>query len=215
MSEKTSDEQKSSSPAEPRKTLVDSIKEHLPNPAEMMLDQVIQMFIQWYNRRILILSLAVMFLIPTYMITIGSLFFHSCQTSVYLPLHMIICGSVAFISATLLVTMILIWKKSIKFTSNMTCHKEESTMIILALIETVFLIISLIGIVLLTITLVNLSKTLDFNKHSSQYCHPILYYSSYAILFLFYNLLSSIMIILFLIFHAYQKTQWQPSNVSF
>ncbi|CAF1507825.1 unnamed protein product [Adineta ricciae] len=92
---------------EQRKSLVETFKERLPNPAEILIDQIIHLFIQWYNRRQLISSSFLMISIPIYMITIGSLFLHSCSKSVYLPLHMIVCGITSLIAAVLLIGIVI------------------------------------------------------------------------------------------------------------
>lgn len=193
--------------AEQRKTLVETFKEHLPNPAEILIDQIIHLFIQWYNRRRLISSSFLMISIPISMITVGSLFLHSCSKSVYLPLHMIVCGITSLIAAVLLIGIVIVWKRAIKLTSKLTYHLSKSTTTILASFEIIFLLISLCGLVVLTFSLLKISSTVELSKQTSDYCHPIIYYSSYILLFLFYIILSLIMIILFLIFHQYQKTQ--------
>jgi hypothetical protein len=189
------------------KTLVETIKENLPNPTDIIIDQTIDMFIQWYNRRILILSSIIMIGIPIYMIIIGVSFFHSCPKSFYLPLHMIICGSASLIAAILLFIILIIWKKAMKLTSKITCHTDECITLILSIFEIIFLLICLIGLIILTIILVNISNTVELINQTFNYCHPIIYYSSYSLLFIFYIILSIIMIIFFFIFHAYQKTQ--------
>jgi hypothetical protein len=192
---------------EHRKTLVDAIKEHLPNPAEMIIDQIIHMFIQWYNRRILIISSLFMIGIPIYMISIGVIFSHSCPKSSYIPSHMIICGIASLIAAILLISISLKWKRSIKLTSKITFHLAQSTSIILSVFEIIIILICLIGLIILTIVLVRISDTVQLINRTPDFCHPIIYYSSYTLLFLVYTLLSVIMIVLFIIFHAYQKTQ--------
>jgi len=203
MTEKFNDDDTKKDSIEHRKTLGETLKEHLPNPIEMIIDQIIHMLIEWYNRRILILSSLIMIGLPIYMISIGIIFFHSCPKSFYLPLHMIICGMTSLIAAILLLSISIIWKRTIKI----TCHTAECTTIILSFFEIIFLIICLIGLIILTIILVRISNTVEFINGTSDYCHPIVYYSSYILLFLLYTILSIIMIIFFLIFHAYQKTQ--------
>jgi hypothetical protein len=198
------DNTKNDSTSEHRKTLVEMVKEDLPNPTEILIDQIIQMFIQWYNRRILILSSLIMILIPIYMISIGMIFLHSCPQSDYLPLHMIICGITSFISAVLLISISMIWKRIMKLTSNIKCYRAEWTIIIF---EIIFISICLIGLIILTIVLVKISNTVQFVHQTFNYCHPILYYSCYILLFLIYSILSIILIILFRIFYAYQKSQ--------
>lgn len=190
---------KNNTVGEHRKTLVETIKDYLPNPVEMIIDQIIQ----WYNRRILIFSSLMMIVIPIYMISIGIIFFHSCPKSFYLPLHMIICGITSLIAAILLLSIAIIWKKAIKLTSNLTGNKEKYMIRIFSIFEIIFICIDLIGLIILTIVLVSISNT----NSTSGYCHPILYYSSYILLFLIYSLLSIIMIIFFLIFYAYQRTK--------
>jgi len=185
------------------KTLVETIKENLPNPTDIIIDQTIYMFIQWYNRRILILSSVIMIGIPIYMIIIGVNFFHSCPKSFYLPLHMIICGTVSLIAAILLFIILIVWKKAMK----LTCHTDECITLILSIFEIIFLLICSIGLIILTIILVKISNTVELINQTFNYCHPIIYYSSYILLFSFYIILSIIMIIFFFIFHAYQKTQ--------
>ena len=192
---------------EHRKTLVDTIKEHLPNPAEMIIDQIIHMFIKWYNRRILILSSSIMIGTLIYMISIGVIFFHSCPKSFYIPLHMIICGIASLIGAILLISISIIWKRAIKLTSKITFHIAQTTAIILSIIEILIILICFIGLVILTITLIKMSNSVDLTNRTSNFCHGILYFSSYTLLFLIYTILSIIMIILLIIFHAYQKTQ--------
>lgn len=194
---------------ESQKTLVETLKNQLVNSNGLLIHQLIQIFIKWYNRQILIFSIIILFCLPISMITIGSLFYNSCQKIFYLPLHMIICGSISFLSTILLLIMSFLWKRSMKLTSDLTCHKSQFALIILSLCEIIFLVISLLGLVLLTIILIrNSSNHIDFHlQTSSNYCHPIVYYSSYVILFLFYTIFSLIMIILLIIFHAYHKTQ--------
>lgn len=192
---------------EHRKTLVDTIKEHLSSPTEMIIDQTIHMFTQWYDRRILILSSLIMILIPIYMITIGSYFIHSCPKSIYLPLHMIICGIASLIAAILILIIAILWKKSIKKPSKIAFDIAEYTTKILSSIEIILLLICLIGLIILTIILIKISNTVELFPGTSHYCHSIIYYSSCILLFIFYSILSIIMIIFFLIFHAYQKTQ--------
>lgn len=194
--------------SEHRKTLVETLKEHLPDPREVLLDQIIHMFIQWSNRRILILSSILLILLPISMLIIGMLFFHSCPKSFYLPLHMIICGTTSLIAAIAFLIMSIHWKTAIKFTTNFTCHKSNTIIMILSLFEVIFITICLIGLIILTIILIYISRTVEFDRRiTMNYCHPIVYYSSYIFLFLIYTILSTIFIILFLIFHAYQKTQ--------
>jgi hypothetical protein len=192
---------------EHRKTLVDTIKEHLPNPAEMIIDQIIHMFMKWYNRRILILSSLIMISILIYMISVGVIFFHSCPKSFYIPLHMIICGIASLIAAILLISISIIWKRAIKLTSKITFHIAQTTTIILSFIEIIIICICFIGLIILTIILITISDSVELTNRTSNFCHGILYYSSYTLLFFVYTILSIIMVILFIIFHAYQKTQ--------
>ncbi|CAF3589935.1 unnamed protein product [Adineta steineri] len=190
------------------KTLVDTIKEHIPNPAEMIIDEIIHMFIQWYNRRILIFSSLIMITIPLYMISIGIIYFHSCPKSFYIPLHMIICGITSLIAAILLLIISIIWKRAIKYTSKITFHTAQLTTIILSFFEIIINLICLSCLILLTIIVLNISNTVELiNQVSLSFCHPIIYYSSYTLLFFIYSILSIIMIILFLIFHQYHITQ--------
>ncbi|CAF1152941.1 unnamed protein product [Adineta steineri] len=190
------------------KTLVDTIKEHIPNPAEMIIDEIIHMFIQWYNRRILIFSSLIMITIPLYMISIGIIYFHSCPKSFYIPLHMIICGITSLIAAILLLIISIIWKRAIKYTSKITFHTAQLTTIILSFFEIIINLICLSCLILLTIIVINISNTVELiNQVSLSFCHPIIYYSSYTLLFFIYTILSIIMIILFLIFHQYHITQ--------
>ncbi|CAF1270228.1 unnamed protein product [Adineta steineri] len=190
------------------KTLVDTIKEHIPNPAEMIIDEIIHMFIQWYNRRILIFSSLIMITIPLYMISIGIIYFHSCPKSFYIPLHMIICGITSLIAAILLLIISIIWKRAIKYTSKITFHTAQLTTIILSFFEIIINLICLSCLILLTIIVINISNTVELiNQVSLSFCHPIIYYSSYTLLFFIYSILSIIMIILFLIFHQYHITQ--------
>ncbi|CAF1191962.1 unnamed protein product [Adineta steineri] len=190
------------------KTLVDTIKEHIPNPAEMIIDEIIHMFIQWYNRRILIFSSLIMITIPLYMISIGIIYFHSCPKSFYIPLHMIICGITSLIAAILLLIISIIWKRAIKYTSKITFHTAQLTTIILSFFEIIINMICLSCLILLTIIVLNISNSVELiNQVSLSFCHPIIYYSSYTLLFFIYTILSIIMIILFLIFHQYHITQ--------
>ncbi|CAF1150748.1 unnamed protein product [Adineta steineri] len=190
------------------KTLVDTIKEHIPNPAEMIIDEIIHMFIQWYNRRILIFSSLIMITIPLYMISIGIIYFHSCPKSFYIPLHMIICGITSLIAAILLLIISIIWKRAIKYTSKITFHTAQLTTIILSFFEIIINLICLSCLILLTIIVINISNSVELiNQVSLSFCHPIIYYSSYTLLFFIYTILSIIMIILFLIFHQYHITQ--------
>ena len=194
--------------SEPRTTLVETLKEHLPDPRELILDQIIHMFIQWSNRRILILSSCLLLLLPISMLIIGMIFYHSCPRSFYLPLHMIIVGSTSLIAALAFLIMSIHWKNAIKFTTNSTGHKSNAIIVlILSLLELIFITICLIGLVLLTGIVLSISSTVEFDRRTRNYCHPIVYYSSYVLLFLIYMILSTIFIILFFIFHAYQKTQ--------
>ncbi|UJR30390.1 hypothetical protein I4U23_017925 [Adineta vaga] len=190
-----------------QKSLVENFKELLPNPAEILIDQIIHLFIQCYNRRILILATFIMITIPIYMIIIGGIFFHSCLKSFFLPLYMIICGITSLIAAIMLISIFIIWKRAIKLTSKLTFHLSQRITIILAIFEVIFLLICLVGSISLTIILIKISSTIQLINQTSDYCHRVIYYSSYVLLFLFHIILSLIMIILFLIFHQYQKTQ--------
>ena len=141
---------------EHRKTFVQTLKEHFPDPIELIIDQIIQMFIQWYNRRILILSSLILLLLPISMMIIGILFFHSCPKSFYLPLHLIICGMTSFIAAIGFLIMSFQWKNAIKLTANFSCHKSKSMIMILSILELIFMIIGLIGSMILPIVLLQI-----------------------------------------------------------
>lgn len=162
-----------------------------------------QMFIQWYNRRILILSSFILLILPLSMISIGFVFFHSCPKSFYLPLHLIICGMTSLIAAICFLIMSIQWKYAIKLTG---CHKSK--LMILSIVELIFMIICLSGAIILSIVLLQMSNTVQFDSLSMNYCHPIIFSFSYILLILLLILLSTIFILLFFIFHAYQKTQW-------
>lgn len=60
--------------SEPRQSVLDSVKEHLPNPTESIIDQIVHIFVQWYNRRVLLLSSIIMLTMPNHMLVIGSVF---------------------------------------------------------------------------------------------------------------------------------------------
>lgn len=205
MTDKLDDIKKDS--GEYRKTFVDTIKEHIPNPAEMITDEIIRIFIQWYNRRILIFSSLIMIIIPIYMISIGIRFFYSCPKSFYLPLHMIICGITSLIAAILLISIFIIWKRAIKLTSKITCYTAQCTTIILSFFDIIIILICFLGLIILTVVLIRISNTVELITRTSDFCHPVIYYSSYVLLFLVYTILSIIMIILFITFHTYQQTQ--------
>ena len=190
-----------------RKSLVETIKEHLPHPTEILIDQILRMFIDWYNRFVLLLFGAMTILIPVYMIGLGVAFFPSCPRSLYLRLHMIVCGSASLVAALLLISVAVLWKRAINGSLHMTCHKATCLKILLSLVDIVVMLVCLVGLILLTAELVRISSTVEFVGRTSNYCHPMLFYSSYGLLFLLYTTFSTIMVILLGIFHAYQKTQ--------
>ena len=188
-------------------SLVDTIKAHLPNPTEIIIDQIIRMFIGWYNRIVLLVFGAMTILIPIYMIGLGAAFFASCPRSLYLRLHMIVCGSASLVAALLLVSVSALWKRALNGSLHMPCYKATWLRILVSVVDIIVMLVCLIGSILLTTELVRISSTVEFVGHTSNYCHPALFYSSYGLLFLLYATFSTIMVILLGIFHAYQKTR--------
>ena len=158
---------------EHRKTLIETIKEHLPNPAEIIIDQIIQMFIQWYNR--ILISSLIMIIIPIYMISIG-VHFHSFMSKIIL----------SSITYDYLWDSIINSCYSTYLYINYMEEKPEIDIIINlstnTIFEIIFLSICLIGLIILTIVLVKISNTNSIHQ-TSDYCHPILYYSSYILRF--------------------------------
>lgn len=193
---------------EHRPTLMETLKEKLPNPTEILLDQIIDLFLQWYDRRRILLSSIVLLLIPIYMIVIGILYVHSCPKSFYLPIHLILCGSLALIAAILFISMSILWKKIIHWTSKFSETTNRCLGLIFSIVELIIVLICLASMIALTIILITISKSVTFiGDQNINFCHPTIYYSSAILLILFYVIWILILVILLYIFHAYQKRQ--------
>ena len=189
--------------SEYRPTLMETFKEHLPNPSEMILD----LFLQWYDRRRLILSSIILLVIPIFMILIGIFFIHSCAKTSYLPLHMIVCGCTSFIAALYFTGAAKFSKQILRCTSKLNSRLSETIRILLSIFEVICFLICFIGLIVLTVVVIRISQTVELIDRTENFCHPIIYYFSYVLLFLFYTILSFILLILLSIFHAYQKGQ--------
>jgi hypothetical protein len=145
-----------------RKSLADTINEHLPNPTEIIIDQIMRMFIEWYNRFVLIVFGAITILIPVYMLGLGVAFFPSCPRSLYLRLHMIVCDSASLVAALLLINVSVLWKKAINGSLHMTCYKAAWLKMLLSLVDIIVMLVCLLGLILLTVELVRISSTVEF-----------------------------------------------------
>lgn len=193
---------------EHRPTLIETLKEHLPNPKEILLDQLIELFLQWYNRRRILLSSLFLLLIPTAMIIIGLVNFHSCPKSFYLPLHFIVCGALALIAALLFLTFSICWKKILRWTSKFSERSKRCLAISFSIFESIIALICVGSMIALTIILILISKSVRLTLNDEKnFCHPLIYYSSVILVLLFDAILSLILLILLQIFHAYQKRQ--------
>lgn len=116
---------------------------------------------------------------------------------------MLAVGLTSLIAAVILISASVIWKGALR----VTFHLSEATAKILSALEIVVVSVSGLGVVLLTFALIRISGSVELTNRTANFCHPIIYYSSYTLLFLLYTLLSLIMLVLCLIFHQYQKTQ--------